>query len=66
MFSRLFNDSKLDMMESFLARIHQKRVFVVQANRVHWKLTKCEKFYVKSLYEALKLEDVVPFRRNVI
>ena len=54
-FSRPFNDWEV---ESFLVRLHGKRVSGDVEDLVLWTDTKSGKFSVKSLYNALELGDL--------
>ena len=65
-FSRPFNDWKVDIVESFLSGIQEKRVSHDLEDRVLWIVSKSRKFSVKSLYDALELGEAVPFPRSII
>ena len=53
-------------MEWLLLTIPGKRVSADLEDRVLWKKTKDGKFYVKSLYGALELGNIVMFPRRII
>ena len=54
-FSRAFNDWEVKEVESFLERLHGKRVRGDVEDMVFWTETKSGKFSVKSLYLALEV-----------
>ena len=60
-----FNDLGLDSGKSFLSRIYQKRVPHDLEDSELWMMTKCEKFSIKVIYDALELSEV-PFPRIII
>ena len=60
------NDCEVEVVERFLLTIHEKRVIIDLEDRVLWKETKDEKFFVKSLYSVLELGNVVLFSRSII
>ena len=62
-FSRPFNDWEV---ESFLVRLHGKRVSGDVEDLVLWTDTKSGKFSVKSLYNALELGDSFSFPSSCI
>ncbi|KAL6326846.1 hypothetical protein AAG906_012121 [Vitis piasezkii] len=51
---RAFNDWEVKEMERFLERLHEKRVHGDVDDMVFWTETNSGKFFVKSLYLALK------------
>ncbi|RVW40779.1 hypothetical protein CK203_080715 [Vitis vinifera] len=51
---RAFNDWEVNEMERFLDRLHEKRVHGDVDDMVFWTETNSGKFFVKSLYLALK------------
>ena len=53
-FSRPFNDWEMDVVESFLVRLHEKRVCGDVEDKVLWTKTKVGKFSIKSLYNTLE------------
>ena len=53
-FSRSLNDWEVDEVESFLRRLHGKKVCDDVEDVVFWTETKSGKFSVKSLYNALE------------
>ena len=53
-FSRSLNDWEVDEVESFLRRLHGKKVCDGVEDVVFWTETKSGKFSVKSLYNALE------------
>ena len=65
-FSRPFNDQELDEVERLLLTIQGKRLDTNLEDKVLWKKTKDENFFVKSLYTALNCRSAVPFPKSII
>ncbi|RVW97629.1 hypothetical protein CK203_027994 [Vitis vinifera] len=66
LFSRPFNDWKLDEVESLLLCLHGKRLHRDEEDKVLWTETKSGKFSLKSLYKALELGSLVYFPMKII
>ena len=54
------------MVERFLLTLQGKRIVINMEDRVLWKETKDEKFFVKSLYSALEPRSAVSFPNSII
>ena len=57
LFSRAFNDWKIELVERFMLKIQAFRVQREEEDRVFWTTSKCGAFSVKSLYAMLELGD---------
>ena len=55
LFSGVFNDWELELMECFLQKIQAVRVHRDVEDRVMWTTSRCGTFSVKSLYSILEL-----------
>ena len=60
-FFKPFNDYEVEVVKSFLVRLHGKRVCGDVEDTVLWTETKSGKFLVKSLYNALELGNSSSF-----
>ena len=65
-FSRSLNDWEVDEVESFLRRLHGKKVCDDVEDVEFWTETKSERFSVKSLYNALESCSPSLFPSNCI
>ena len=57
LFSRVFNDWEVELVEHFLQKIQAFRVQREVEDRVIWTASRCGTFTVKSLYSILEPED---------
>ncbi|RVW42181.1 Serine/threonine-protein kinase dst1 [Vitis vinifera] len=57
LFSRAFNDWKIELVERFMLKIQAFRVQREEEDRVFWTTSKCGAFSVESLYAMLELGD---------
>ena len=57
LFSRVFNDREVELVERSLQKIQAFRVHREVEDRVIWKASRCDTFLVKSLYSILEPGD---------
>ena len=57
LFSRVFNDWEIELVERFLQKIQAFKVQREEEDRVIWTTLKCGTFTIKSLYSILKPGD---------
>ena len=65
-FSRPFNDWEVEEVERLLETIQGRRLNFNLEDRVLWKETKDENFFVKCLYSALDSRSAVQFPKSII
>lgn len=65
-FPRCLNDSEIDIMESFLAKLQDKVVIKGGKEKVCWLETNNGIFSIKYLYSSLELGSLVSFPTDVV